>query len=68
MMIAVFTLAAMAGHSSPVVIVFGNIFVIGLEGLIVGIQGLRLQFYEIFSRFYEGGGKAYEPIKIKYEI
>ena len=68
MMIAVFTIAQMTGHASPVVIVLGNVFVICLEGLIVGIQGLRLQFYEIFSRFYDGGGKAYEPAKIKYEI
>jgi V/A-type H+-transporting ATPase subunit I len=68
MMIAVFTIAQMTGNASPVVIVIGNVFVICLEGLIVGIQGLRLQFYEIFSRFYDGGGKAYEPAKIKYEI
>lgn len=69
MMIAVFTIAKMiGGGGSPIVIVFGNIFVIGLEGLVVGIQGLRLQFYEIFSRFFEGAGKPYEPVKIKYDV
>jgi V/A-type H+-transporting ATPase subunit I len=67
MMIAVFTIAKMTGGGSPAVIIFGNCFVIALEGLIVGIQGLRLQFYEIFSRFYVGSGKPYEPVTIKYE-
>lgn len=67
MMLAVFTIGQMLGNqNNPVVLVIGNIFVIGLEGLIVGIQGLRLQFYEMFSRFYEGGGKPYTPVKIKY--
>jgi vacuolar-type H+-ATPase subunit I/STV1 len=32
-------------------IVFGNLFVCGMEGLIVGIQVLRLEYYELFSRF-----------------
>jgi V/A-type H+-transporting ATPase subunit I len=33
------------------VIILGNLLVIGLEGLIVGIQALRLEFYEMFGRF-----------------
>ena len=49
-----------------VVLIFGNLFVMCLEGLIVGIQVLRLEFYEIFSRFYSGDGKPYEPAKISY--
>lgn len=68
MMSAVFTIAQMLGNvNNPIVLVIGNLFVIGLEGLIVGIQGLRLQFYEMFSRFYEGGGKPYEPVRIRYD-
>lgn len=51
---------------SPVIIVFGNVFVMCMEGLIVGIQVLRLEFYEIFSRFYDGDGRAYEPMKVVY--
>lgn len=66
MMSAIFTIANMLGGASPVVLVFGNLFIIGLEGLVVGIQALRLQFYEVYSRFYEGGGKAYEPARIHY--
>lgn len=50
-----------AGSNNLVVLVFGNLLVIALEGLIVGIQVLRLEFYEMFSRFYEGGGHAFEP-------
>ncbi len=52
---------------SPIVIIIGNLFVIGMEGLIVGIQVLRLEFYEVFSRFYDGDGVAFEPVSVKYE-
>ncbi len=40
----------------------GNLFVMGLEGLIVGIQVLRLEFYEMFSRYYDGDGILFNPI------
>ena len=46
---------------SVAIAIFGNLLVIGLEGLIVGIQVLRLGFYEMFSRFYEGGGREFTP-------
>jgi V/A-type H+-transporting ATPase subunit I len=67
-MLAVFSISELFGKGQNLIaIIVGNLFIIALEGLIVGIQGLRLQFYEIFSRFYDGGGKPYEPIKIKYD-
>jgi V/A-type H+-transporting ATPase subunit I len=67
MMTVVFTLAHMLGNSPNIfVIIFGNVFVIIMEGLIVGIQILRLEFYEIFSRFFAGEGKIYKPAKIDY--
>lgn len=56
-----------AAGVSPIVIIIGNIFVMGMEGLIVGIQVLRLEFYEIFSRFYEGDGHAFKPVKVEYD-
>ena len=62
MMLVVLTLVEMTGKAGPIVLVIGNIFVMGLEGLIVGIQTLRLEYYEIFSRYYKGGGKKYEVI------
>lgn len=46
---------------SIAVTIFGNLLVIGLEGLIVGIQVLRLGFYEMFSRFYDGDGREFKP-------
>lgn len=42
-------------------VIFGNIFVCLLEGLVVGIQVLRLEYYELFSRFYKGGGREFKP-------
>ncbi|MCI8590240.1 MAG: hypothetical protein HFE77_05965 [Clostridiales bacterium] len=59
MMSVVFLLAGSAsGSHNPVILVLGNLFVIGFEGMIVCIQALRLEFYEIFGRFYEGQGRA----------
>ena len=58
---------ALAGSdANPVVLVLGNVFVIGFEGLLVGIQVLRLEFYELFGRFYEDGGQEYKPKVIDY--
>lgn len=58
------------GSNNIAVVIFGNLLVIALEGLIVGIQVLRLEFYEMFSRFYEGAGREFIPyhksIKNKY--
>ncbi|MCI8538844.1 MAG: ATPase V [Oscillospiraceae bacterium] len=53
-------------NMNPIVIVLGNVFVMGFEGLLVGIQVLRLEFYELFGRFYDDGGVAYGPKVIDY--
>lgn len=50
---------------SIVVLIIGNIIVMGMEALLVAIQSLRLEFYEIFSRFFSGNGKPFRPINIK---
>lgn len=47
-----------------VIIVIGNIFIIGLEGLIVFIQSLRLEYYELFSKYYTGYGVEYKPVSL----
>ena len=66
MMSVVFIFAKMAsGATSTVVIIIGNIIVMGLEGLIVGIQVLRLEYYEMFSRYFEGGGKEFVKLSVK---
>jgi len=44
------------------ILVAGNLLIVGLEGLIVFIQTLRLEYYEFFSKFYRGGGRTFKPI------
>jgi V/A-type H+-transporting ATPase subunit I len=46
-----------------IVVLLGNLFVIGFEGMIVGIQTLRLEYYEFFSKFFSAGGVRYRPLK-----
>jgi V/A-type H+-transporting ATPase subunit I len=62
----IFILAAMVGPAQGigywVVVVLGNLFVVGFEGMIVGIQTLRLEYYEFFSKFFTGGGAPYAPL------
>ena len=42
-------------------LVFGNMIVILLEGLLVFINAIRLHFYEFFFKFYQGSGINYIP-------
>jgi V/A-type H+-transporting ATPase subunit I len=67
--LAVFTLAEMmspAGHW--VMVVFGNLFILVLEGAIVAIQTLRLEYYEGFTRFYSGDGREFRPLTLNRGI
>ena len=70
LMLVVHMLAQLAGGvGGPVgivILVAGNAFVMGFEGLLVGIQVLRLEFYELFGRFYDDGGVPFTPKKIDY--
>lgn len=61
------TIGHMMGSAAGniIMMVVGNIFIIGLEGLIVFIQGMRLQYYELFSRYYQGDGREFNPISLK---
>ena len=54
---------AESGNLNWIVVVLGNLFVCGMEGLIVGIQVLRLEYYEMLSRFYKGTGRKFEPFR-----
>lgn len=66
MMMVVFKLAEMLpGVGYIVILILGNLLVIGLEALLVSIQVLRLEFYEMFSRFYSGSGRPFNPVTIK---
>jgi V/A-type H+-transporting ATPase subunit I len=69
--IAIFNLAEivhtnnrMGDFYSWVVIIFGNILVIALEGMVVTIQSIRLNYYEFFSKFFIGGKKVYKPLTV----
>lgn len=70
LMLVVHMLAELAGGvGGPVgilILVLGNAFVMGFEGLLVGIQVLRLEFYELFGRFYDDGGTPFKPKTIDY--
>lgn len=61
MQVVLMLAGAEAGDHNWGVIIGGNLFVCGMEGLIVGIQVLRLEYYELFSRFYRGSVRAFEP-------
>jgi V/A-type H+/Na+-transporting ATPase subunit I len=74
LLLAVYSIAGIIGTAtvltlilSVVVIVFGNVFVLALEGLIVFIHTLRLHFYEWFSKFYAGTGKEFHPYLQKFK-
>jgi V/A-type H+-transporting ATPase subunit I len=65
LMISFFTLAGMtSGIFSVIILILGNILVIGLEGLTAGIQALRLSYYEFFTKFFHGSGELYTPISL----
>jgi V/A-type H+-transporting ATPase subunit I len=63
MMSVVHMLSETTSGQNIIVLILGNILVMGLEGLIVGIQVLRLEYYEMFSRFFTAGGKEFKPYK-----
>lgn len=71
--IAVYTLAGifdpdLKSPTAVVIIIFGNIFIIGFEGMICGIQSMRLEFYEFFSKFFRGDGVIFSPFKLKVKF
>ena len=67
--LAVWTLYHMMENSPGgyVALVFGNLLIMVLEGMIVGIQCLRLEFYEAFGRFYRGEGTPFLPLVMRDE-
>lgn len=53
------------GILSLVIIIFGNIIAIVLEGIIASVQALRLEYYEFFGKFYSGSGQPFRPFSLK---
>ncbi len=66
--LVVFIIAGIVGARGSIgywiIVILGNLFVIGFEGMIVGIQTLRLEYYELFSKFFSGGGTPYRPLSL----
>ena len=60
-----FILAALVSPTHGVgywiMLLIGNIFIVGFEGLIVAIQTMRLHYYEFLGKFFTGGGMRFEP-------
>jgi vacuolar-type H+-ATPase subunit I/STV1 len=56
---------AMKSAGAVIIIIIGNIFIIGFEGLICGIQSMRLEYYEFFSKFFKGDGVVFSPFTLK---
>ena len=50
---------------SILILVFGNLVIILLEGLIVTIQVVRLQYYEFFSKFFTETGVEFNPFSFR---
>jgi V/A-type H+-transporting ATPase subunit I len=50
---------------SLLVIIFGNLIIIVLEGMIVAIQVTRLQYYEFFSKFFTETGVRFSPFRFR---
>jgi V/A-type H+-transporting ATPase subunit I len=57
------TLSAEMGHVGQLImLVFGNLLILILEGAIVAIQALRLEYYEGFSRYFICFGREFKPL------
>jgi len=63
--LAMITLAGVPDSliGSAMIVVFGNLLVIVLEGLVVSIQTTRLVLFEFFVRFLQGGGRVFRPLQ-----
>ncbi|MEO5378031.1 MAG: hypothetical protein H7832_09665 [Magnetococcus sp. DMHC-6] len=61
---AVITLTDVVGSpwAGLLVVVFGNVLILMLEGLVVSVQTTRLILFEFFSRFLKGQGRSFKPL------
>ncbi len=61
---AVVTLAGLTGGtvSAALILLFGNLLILALEGLVVSVQTTRLILFEFFVRFLRGTGRPFRPL------
>ena len=52
------------GVLSVLIIIFGNLVAIFLEGIIASVQALRLEYYEFFGKFFSGNGQPFTPFRL----
>jgi len=50
---------------AAIILVIGHVFNMAMNGLGGFVHSLRLHYVEFFSKFYEGGGKPFDPLRIK---
>jgi V/A-type H+-transporting ATPase subunit I len=55
---------AVGGPLSLLVVLFGNLVAIVLEGIVAAVQALRLEYYEFFSKFFAGNGQPFQPFSL----
>jgi V/A-type H+/Na+-transporting ATPase subunit I len=62
-----YSMAASAGNIllSIAIVLFVNVLVIGLEGLLAAVNSMRLHYYEFFSRYFEAGGRLFKPVSLR---
>lgn len=61
----IYVLAGQAGGLSRwLVIILGNLILVGFEGLVVAIQTLRLEYYEFFGKFFQGEGRKFQAFQL----
>lgn len=53
---------AAGGLAYWIVLLFGNLLILALEGLVVAIQTTRLLLFEFFARFLQGTGREFRPL------
>jgi V/A-type H+-transporting ATPase subunit I len=55
---------AIGGPGFWLALLFGNLLIIALEGLVTGIQTTRLILFEFFIRFFHAGGREFHPLAV----
>jgi V/A-type H+/Na+-transporting ATPase subunit I len=61
---AVMTLAELpqSMFAGFIILFFGNVLILALEGLVVSVQTTRLILFEFFVRFLRGAGRPFRPL------
>ena len=54
--------------TAALIMIFGNLVIIILEGMIVAIQAVRLQYYEFFSKFFTETGVVFSPFRFNKKV